>query len=356
MNNLALTGKEFRQGIMFAALLYLLYKFIAVVAGLFLILSVAVIFTLILDPAVSWLEKHKMKRQWSASILALSVIALVGLGSAVIIVKASPEIAQLWKQMPDNINTVYKYVTEYLNEKPKIKDVLPKNLPNINLTQLAGPIIGGASRATVSFAGAITGAFLAFICTVYLLANPQPIIEGILRPMSPLVRKRAQTAGTRIAYSTRAWAVGILIGMVFIFLLTWLALAIIGVKQAFLFAIIAGLLEAVPVVGPILSAIPPLILVLIQAPQKAIWVILAFLGIQQIEGNLLIPLVMSRQLSLHPITVLFSVITMGGLFGIVGVFLATPAAVAAGIIYEEFYLNPRLSESGIVESDAADLV
>ena len=356
MQNHALTGKELRQGILFAALLYVLFKFIALVAGLVLILSVSTIATLVLDPAVSWLARHKIKRQWSASVLAISVICLVGLGIALVAVPASREIKELWQTIPQKADTAHNWMIDFFTRNPEVKNAIPTSMPDISWTSLSGPIIGGATKATAGVATAIGGAFLAFICTVYMLANPKPLVEGILRPLSPVIRARAQTAGTRIALAIRAWAVGILIGMVFIFGLTWIVLAVIGIKQAFLFALIAGLLEAVPIIGPILSAVPPIIVALMQDPAMAIAVAVAFLAIQQVEGNLLIPLVMSRQLSLHPIAILFSVIAMGGFFGVLGVFLAAPATVTAGILYDEFYLQPRLAKDGTVKSDAADLV
>lgn len=356
MDTHTITGKELRQGVLFAALLYLLFKFVALVAGLVLILSVSIIATLVLDPAVSWLEKHRIKRQWSASVLAICVICMVGVGVALVAVPASREIKDLWGNIPQIADRAQNLVVKFLENNSDIKNAIPTKMPNVGLSSLSGPLIGGATKATAGVAGAIAGVFLAFICTVYMLANPKPLIAGILRPLSPVIRTRAQSAGTRIAYSVRAWAVGILIGMLFIFAVTWIVLAIIGIKQAFLFALIAGLLEAVPVIGPILSAIPPLIVALIQNPSQAIAVAVAFLAIQQIEGNLLIPLVMSRQLSLHPIAILFAVIAMGGFFGVIGVFLAAPATVTAGIIYDEFYLQPRLAEDGTVNSDVSDLV
>ena len=356
MNTHAITGKELRQGILFAALLYLLLKFIALVAGLVMIVSVAVIAALVLDPIVSWFEKRKIKRQISAGFLAVTVICVAVLGIALIAGPASNQIKDLWDTIPEKAKNAHNMIKEFLDSNPEIRDAIPDKMPDINFSSLTGPLVGGATKATAGIAEAIGGLFLAFVCMVYILANPKPLIEGVLRPLNPVIKQRALSAGSRIANSVRAWSIGILIGMLFIFAITWITLAIIGIKQAFLFALIAGLLEAVPVIGPILSAIPPLIVALMQNPNQAIAVAVAFLAIQQVEGNLLIPLVMSRQLSLHPIAILFAVIAMGGLFGIIGIFLATPATVTAGIIYDEFYLQPRLDGDGNVNTDVSDLI
>ncbi len=122
-------------------------------------------------------------------------------------------------------------------------------------------------------------------------------------------------------------------------MLTWLALFLLGIKQAFLFGVIAGLLEIVPIIGPMSGGVLPTVVALAMSPVLALWVVGAFIVIQQIENHVLIPMVMSRQVRLHPVTVIFWVFVMGGLYGLIGVFLATPAGVTAGVLYEEFYLH-----------------
>ncbi len=333
----ALTGRDLRAAILFAALVYLAIRFTSQIADILLILSVSALITAALSPIASRLQRHRVPRQASAAFLALAVIAIVVLAGYLILPRAAKQVGELAKQGPGFAKEAYRWV-----QRAGLDEYLPKKIDTASLNQIARPLITGASRATASAAGAVAGALLVFIITVYLLANPAPITGGILRVLDPAMRDRARSTGERLAGQIRAWAVGVLIGMFFIFLVTWIALSIIGMKQAFLFAVIAGLLEAVPVIGPIISAVPPTLVALLSSdPITALWVVIAFVVIQQFEGNVLIPVVMSRQLSLHPVTVTFAVLVMGGLFGIVGVFLAAPAAVAAGIVLDEFYLGPR---------------
>ncbi|MGC8861761.1 MAG: AI-2E family transporter [Armatimonadota bacterium] len=337
MQDRTITGRDLRAAILFGALVYLAIRFTSQIADILLILSVSALITAALSPIVSWLHRHRVPRQASAALLALAVIAIVGLAGYLVIPLATRQGAQLIKQGPGYGKELYRWI-----QKVGLDEYVPRKFDTASVKEILRPVITGASRATASVAGAVGGALLVFIITIYLLANPAPITEGILRALDPNVRASAKRAGERLTAQVRAWAVGVLIGMFLIFLLTWIALSIIGLEQAFLFAVIAGLLEAVPVLGPILSAVPPTIVALLSSnPVTALWVVIAFVIIQQFEGNVLIPLVMSRQLSLHPVTVIFSVLVMGGLFGIVGIFLAAPAAVAAGIVLDEFYFRPR---------------
>ena len=337
MQQQGLTGRDLRNAILFGALVYLAIRFITQIADILLILSVSGLATAALSPIVSRLRRRRVPRQLSAGVLALAVIGVMVLAGYLIVPRAAEQVRELVKQGPGYVDEAQRWA-----HKVGLGKYLPKKIDTSYLNEIARPLITGASRATASAAGAIAGGFLVFIITIYLLANPSPITEGFLRVMAPRQREQARGAGERLATQVRAWAVGVLIGMFFIFLVTWIALSIIGMEQAFLFAVIAGLLEAVPVLGPILSAVPPTVVALLSShPITALWVVIAFIGIQQFEGNVLIPVVMSRQLSLHPVTVVFAVLVMGGLFGIVGVFLAAPAAVTAGIIFDEFYLCPR---------------
>lgn len=331
-----LTLRDLRSAIIFGALVYLAIRFISLIADLLLVLSVSVLFAVVLDPAVTWLEKHRIPRPLSAGALALLVIAgLVGIGFLVI-PPAGRELAALWRQAPDFAERARDWL-----DSIGAAGYLPKRFDVQTTKELVRPLLSGVSKVTATAAGTVAGLLLVFISAIYILANPKPLAEGFKRSLRPDLRPRAEAAAQRLAAQIRAWSHGILIGMLVIFALTWAGLSVIGIGYAFLFALIAGLLEAVPVLGPVLSAVPPTVVALIENPILAVWVLALFVVIQQFEGNVLIPIVMSRQLSLHPVTVIFAILVMGGLFGIVGIFLATPAAAAAGIVYDELYLKGR---------------
>ena len=336
-----LTGKDLRNAILFGALVYLAIRFLSQIADILLIFSVTVLIVLVLNPPVSWLARHRIPRPVSAAVIALLVIGFVGLALYLIIPLAAKQVQELWGHVPHLADRATVWLKEFAANHPTIAGFIPQELSvdAESVGKYAPSVLGGASRLTASAAGTIVGIFLVFITTIYAVANPRPLAEGFLRAVSPAYRDRFEAAGERLNGQIRAWAMGIVFAMVFIFLLTWIGLSIIGIKQAFLFALIAGLFEAIPIIGPVLSAVPPIVVALITNPILVVWIMLLFVIIQQIENHLLVPIIMSHQLRLHPVTVIFSVLVMGGLFGIVGVFLATPAAVTAGILYDELYLR-----------------
>jgi predicted PurR-regulated permease PerM len=335
----SLTGRDIRMGILYAALVFLIIKFIFHVANILLILGVSALLATVLSPIVDFLCKYKVPRQAATGLLVLALLGSLICGWYYVTPPAIQQISELAKRGPQ-----YYQVARQWMQRVGLERYLPENLGHTNLGTLLKPVLTGASRATMSAVGAVGSAFLVFVITVYLLANPRPVIQGIIAFIHPPDRNKVTNAGKRIVAQVKAWAAGILIGMFFIFLVTWIALSIIGLEQAFLFAVIAGLFEAVPVIGPIVSAIPPAVVALFSGePITALWVLLAFAIIQQFEGNVLIPLVMSKQLSLHPVAIILAVLIMGGVFGIVGIFVAAPTAAVAGVLIDEFYLKGRNS-------------
>jgi predicted PurR-regulated permease PerM len=133
--------------------------------------------------------------------------------------------------------------------------------------------------------------------------------------------------------------------MTFIAVFWAISLSIIGVPFALLIGIFSGLISFVPYVGALISVTIPVILALISDPFTVVYVILAFVIIQQIEGNILQPLVMSRAVDLHPALVVFALLVMGTLFGLVGVFLAVPLVAAVQVLVRELWVQ-RMDQIG----------
>ena len=112
-----------------------------------------------------------------------------------------------------------------------------------------------------------------------------------------------------------------------------------------LIGIFSGLISFIPYLGALISIVIPVLLALISDPFTAVWVILAFIIIQQIEGNLLQPIVMSRAVDLHPALVVFAILVMGTLFGLVGVLLAVPLMAALQVLVRELWVK-RMDRKG----------
>lgn len=203
-------------------------------------------------------------------------------------------------------------------------------------------VVGNFGRIAMSVGNGIADTLLVIVGGIYLAAQPELYRTGLLK----LVPKRGRTlAADAIDASGRAlhlWLLGRLVSMAAVGTLSWIGLTIIGVPSALTLALLAALLEFVPFIGPIVAAVPAILLGFAAGPDKAIWVGLLFLGIQQLEGNVLEPLVQQRAVDLPPALLLFAVVAGGLVFGLVGIFFAAPLTVVLYVLVKRLYVQEAL--------------
>jgi predicted PurR-regulated permease PerM len=142
----------------------------------------------------------------------------------------------------------------------------------------------------------------------------------------------------RIGKFVPRWAGTTLLGMLTIGLLVFLLMwPIFGFMDALVLGLIAGLLESVPFLGPILSAIPAILFALGKGGMTPLWVLLAYIAVQALENNVITPFIMARGMKMHPLAVIFSMLLCVAAFGVLGVLVATPLVAVANIVHNELY-------------------
>ncbi|WP_399372420.1 AI-2E family transporter [Thermosynechococcus sp.] len=183
---------------------------------------------------------------------------------------------------------------------------------------------------------------LVLVLTVMLVLDPQPYRRGFIRLFPAFYRSRIDTILTESEQALLAWLVGTGLNMVVIGLLSGLVLALLGVRLVLANAFLAGLLEAIPNIGPTLSVIPPMIIAVIDDPWRAVAVLIAYIVIQQLEQYLLVPVVMAKQVALLPAVTLVSQIVFAVFFGFLGLLLALPLVIVGQIWFTEIVLKDIL--------------
>lgn len=209
-----------------------------------------------------------------------------------------------------------------------------------------GTILGGAMPILGSAIGAIAGLFVVLVVGIYTAASPDLYRQGFLRLIPPTKRERVDLALERSGNSLRRWMIGTVINMVLVALLVLVGLWIIGVPSAVALAVIAGLLEFIPILGPILAAVPAIAVALTVSPVTALWVTLLYVVVQQIEGDVITPVVMRGAARMPPaLTVLFQSL-MAVVFGFIGLLLAVPILAAVLALVETLYVEPLEADGG----------
>jgi predicted PurR-regulated permease PerM len=203
-------------------------------------------------------------------------------------------------------------------------------------------VVANFGNIAISVGNALADILLVIVGGIYLAAQPDLYRVGLLKLVPARGRSLAAQALDASGRALRLWLLGRMVSMAAVGLLTWLGLMIIGVPSALTLGLLAALLEFIPFIGPILSAVPALLLGFAAGPDKAIWVALLFLAIQQFEGNVLEPLVQQRAVDLPPALLLFALVAGGLVFGVAGIILAAPLTVVLYVMVKRLYVQEAL--------------
>jgi predicted PurR-regulated permease PerM len=207
-----------------------------------------------------------------------------------------------------------------------------------SLGDMAQSLIGSFSAIAFNAAQILVVLITVFFGVTFTLMNPRPIFSAIFAVVPERQHARTLVILRRISEFVPRWAMATLLAMLtvglLVFFLMW---PLFGFADALVLGLIAGIFEAVPYLGPILSAIPALLFALGEGGMAPLWVVLAYFAIQLLENNVIIPLIVAGSMKLHPVAVMFSILFCVALFGVLGVVVAAPMVAITEILYDEIY-------------------
>lgn len=190
----------------------------------------------------------------------------------------------------------------------------------------------------------IEGVVIALISGIYIAAQPRIYRDGFVQLFPPRAHRLVVERLNAITDALRLWLIGQLIQMVLIGVLATAAVWIIGVPSPVALGLIAGFGEFVPYIGPIIAAIPAILVALTNSWQTALWTLIAYLAINQIEGHLIIPLIQRHLVFIPPAVILLGIVAVTSLFGAAAAVFAAPIAVVAFIAVKLLYVRDTLHE------------
>jgi len=277
----------------------------------------------------------------------LSALAAV-LVIAGIVAWAGPAISDQFRQLIGSLPDAWEQVNAWLGDSSfgqflerQVKDAStggeasPSGLPSMfsYLTGTLTTVFGGVANLVLLVTVAI---FLALDAGMYR--------GGALRLVPPSYRPRAGGIADELARALARWMGGQALDMVLVALVTGLGLWLLGVPLALVLGLIAGLTNIIPVVGPFLSGVPAVLFALTQGFDMAVYVALLFVVVQQVEGNLLMPLIQRFAADLPPALTVLAILAFGSLFGFAGIILATPLLLVGIILVKRIYVEDILGD------------
>ena len=312
----------------------------------------------LLNPIVDFLERNRVKRIIAISIVFTLIALLILWGLAV----AIPAIQRSFMQnLPDYLEKANGTIDDFLDNKvsPEIKPQLDEwtNQLSHNITSWASSFSARAVNWVSNLIAVASQVIIALIImpfiVFYLLRDGKNLKGQIIRFLPTKIRKSAgkvlSDVNTQLANYVRGQiTVAIIVALMFILLFK-----IIGLRYAVTLGVTAGFLNLIPYLGSFLAMLPALVLGLVAGPEMFVKVVIVFIVEQTIEGRFVSPLVLGSQLNIHPITILFVLITSGSMFGIWGVFLGIPVYASAKVVISALFEWYK-EVSGLYEEDEVE--
>jgi predicted PurR-regulated permease PerM len=326
-------------GLVFALLVgwYFAYR----TSGVILAFLLTILLSIILSAPVNYLARRGLPRTWGvlAVIAALAgLLWLFGLALVPAVETQSRQFAEAFPTLLEEALALANRLQSFFGLGTQI-GLDPESLSSVGREFLTGSTVSTAAGVGLTAATVVSLAVVVFISTIYLVIRPEPWVNGFVSLFPAGWRQRTREVLQILYQTVQRWFLGQLAAMTFIAVFWAISLSLIGVPFALLLGIFSGLISFIPYLGALISVVLPVLLALISDPFSAVWVILAFIVIQQIEGNVLQPIVMSRAVDLHPALVIFAILVMGTLFGLIGVFLAVPLVAVLQVLVRELWVQ-----------------
>lgn len=321
---------------------YILFRFRLVFFSLF----VAIVISTAVDPLIKRLSRLGISRK--ASIILISLVIL--LVTAILILTVVPLISEQWATITALLNTSYEELRKTLLALPSLMIYrIAMEMPTFLALNPAAPAPpdNTGSMETVQQAFNVGGYILHAIILIVavLLLTGLWILEGdiasrmILMALPQQKREPVRAFTAELVQKVGAYTRGLAILLLAVGVLSTIAFVSIGLPNALLLGIAAGLLEIVPLVGPALGAIPALLVAASTDPTKVIWVLGAYILIQFAESHFLVPRVMDRTVGVNPVASLLAFVAFGAIFGFAGAILAVPLAAVVQLILNHFVFD-----------------
>lgn len=346
----ALQGARLYTALGLLFLLALAFRFFDIVSRVGLIAFMGIIVALALHSLV---VRIPLPRGAATALVALAGLGLAGLTVWQGLSFLLPQLQSLAMDLPRFQEAVEEWQARLEQRTGMDVDLLGAPLESL-LQDPLGAGIGLLSRAfgVVEILGIVV---LVLAGSVYVAARPnEQLLDSLLRAVPRERQPAFRRMMHRMAERLGGWLRGTLLSMLIIGVLSGVAFWLLGAPYPILLGVIAGVLEFIPIVGPWVAGAVAVLVTFFHDPQTALYIAIAALVIQQVEGNLVYPFVMSGAAELHPFVTLLALLLFGALFGFLGALLALPLTLAIATVVEVFWVEETLGNHGAPAESLVD--
>ncbi len=320
----------------FIIALWLIVKLSSIIVTLslsFLLLSA------LLKP-VQWLTSKNLPRIVSVFIVYITIILLISVIIGTIIPPLISQTTEFTNKLPEILSTTDNYLVFHKIPVENLSSVIAKQV-----NQFSGDIVAVTSKVVSSVVLILT----MFVLTFYLLLDWNNFLKVISSPFSGVQEKRITNIISNVEDGLGRWVRGQLVLSAVVGVLSYIGLLVIGIPFALPLALIAAIFEILPIVGPIIAAIPAILVGLTFSPFMGLAATAIFVIVQQLENHLVVPVVMSRVVGVRPPIIIVSLLIGAKIAGITGAFFAVPLIVVIKILIKELLTEEKSFEESLLE-------
>ncbi|HEM3968327.1 TPA: AI-2E family transporter [Streptococcus suis] len=317
----------------------------------------------LLNPMVDWMEKHKISRTVGISILFVLISLLIIWGLAVAIPSIQEQVTSFAQNLPSNIQKIEGQVTGLLQDE-RFEQFRPTALEMLNKVndqvvayaqKFSSSAVNWASNLISTASQIIVAILIMPFILFYLLRDGQYLNKHITQYLPTKWREPIGTVLSDVNGQLSNYVRGQVTVAIIVALMFSVMFSIIGLSYPITLGVMAGFLNLIPYLGSFLAMIPAVILGLIAGPIMLIKVLVVFMIEQTIEGRFVTPLIIGSSLSIHPITILFVLLTAGQMYGVLGVLLGIPIYASIKVLVKAAFEWYK-AHSGLYEDEENEVV
>lgn len=334
-------GEFFRRAVVVAALalaLLVLWRIHEVLLLAFASILLATLLRAIGDPIR---RRTGLPGAVAYGVAIVLVVALFAAAGWIFGTQVSAQANALADRLPGAIASLRSWMQDQAWARPMLENFDPSGSASTVAARLGGFAMTGFDVAV--------GVIVILFGALYFGAQPGLYRRGLILLFPPRLHERAGKAFDLAAYAMRRWLIGQLVDMALVGTLSGLGLWALGAPSPLALGLLSGVASFVPYVGPIAAGALAVLVAAAQSLELGLWTLALYVGIQQVEGHLIMPFVQRWTIALPPALGVFAVVAVGSLFGPLGVLLATPLTVVAFVLVKKLYLKDTLGEPVPIE-------
>jgi predicted PurR-regulated permease PerM len=314
---------------------------VVLAADALLLIFACILFSILLYKLSALLHQRTgIKRNIALVIVVLLLTAIFGLGGWAMAPQISEQSGQLAKEIPAAVERLQAEVAQH----PLLKRLVAELPPPEDIVKQMGSLVPNAGLFFSGVIGALGNIVIIIFVGIYFAASPGIYTGGFIRLVPQQKRGRAREVMQEMGDNLSSWLLGKAVSMLIVGVTTAIGLSMLGVPLALILGVIAGLLDFIPYLGPIMAGIPAVLLALSISPDLALYALLLFAAINMLEGYVLQPMIEAKAIELPPALVIVMQLIFGTLFGFAGVALATPLAAVLSVLVKMLYIEDILGD------------